>query len=257
MIALTTPRLTIVTVTYNAAHTVAHAVESVLGQDYPNLEYIVVDGQSTDGTMAVLEKYRPRLAALISEPDAGIYDAMNKGLRRATGEVVGLLNADDFYTAPDVLSLVMAALHTSGADALYADLEYVRAHQPDQVVRRWRAGAYDRRQFRLGWMPPHPTFFVRRKYYQQLGYFDTTLRSAADYELMLRFLYRHELRATYLPMTTVRMRTGGVSNRSLGHRLRANQEDRKAWQRNDLRPYFFTLWLKPLRKVGQFLPFGR
>lgn len=244
-------KISIVTVSRNSAATIRDTLASVRDQTHPAVEHIVVDGVSTDGTQDIVREFS-HVARFVSEPDNGLYDAMNKGICLATGDVVGILNSDDFYTGPQALARVAETLETSGADALYADLNYVHPHPPHHTVRHWRSGAYRREQFRLGWMPPHPTFFVRREHYENLGAYDPQFRIAADYELMLRFLYKHRLSACYLPEVLVHMRTGGISNASLRRRLHANREDRRAWLQNSLRPAFFTLWLKPVRKIPQF-----
>lgn len=244
--------VSIITVVYNGADTIAEAIDSVLAQTYPAIEYIIVDGGSTDGTQAIVAGYGDRISRFVSEPDEGLYDAMNKGVRMATGDVIGILNADDLYRHPDVISRVVETFTQSGADAVYADLVYADRTNPDRVTRYWQAGDYTPGAFLRGWMPPHPTFFVRAAVYRQYGYFSTKLRSAADYELMLRLIHKHQIRVAYLKEVTVVMRVGGVSNSSLQNRLRANREDRLAWQLNQLKPSWFTLWLKPLRKVGQF-----
>ena len=251
-------RISVVTVCYNAAHTLADAVDSVLGQTSDpsapfELEYIVVDGGSTDGTLDLLARHRNRIATLISEPDNGLYDAMNKGIKAATGDVVAILNADDVYASTDVLARVAATFHESKADAVFGDLNYVAANDLSQVTRRWHAGAYTPGAFRRGWMPPHPALFVRRACYDRWGLFSMALRSAADYELMLRFIHRHSMSLAYLPETLVLMRAGGVSNASLKHRIRAHREDWKAWRMNGYHPSLFTMLAKPLRKLPQFL----
>jgi glycosyltransferase involved in cell wall biosynthesis len=247
-------KISIITVVYNGVRTLADCIESVLGQTYPDLEYLIIDGGSTDGTVELVQSYGGRISVFRSEPDQGIYDAMNKGVGLATGDVIGILNADDLYAHREVLSRVAARFGAGDApEAVYGDLVYVRAENPAQVLRYWQAGTYAPGAFRWGWMPPHPTFFVRRSCYDRWGTFDLRLRSAADYELMLRFVHRHGARLGYLPEVLVRMRAGGVSNASWKNRLRANQEDRLAWKLNQLRPYFFTLTLKPLRKLVQFV----
>lgn len=245
-------KITLLTPAYNSAATLRDTLESIAAQRYPDLEYILIDGASTDGTADLVTEYGDLATIFRSEPDRGIYDAMNKGLRLATGDVIGILNSDDFYAGPEVLRKVAAAFADPSVDTLYGDLQYVDALRTERVVRHWRAGGYRRSKFLFGWMPPHPTFFVRRRCYEQFGLFDLDLRSAADYELMLRFLYKERCSAHYLPEVMVKMRTGGQSNASLRHRLRANREDALAWRKNGLRPYFFTTWLKPLRKVGQY-----
>ncbi|MCS7035861.1 MAG: glycosyltransferase family 2 protein [Saprospiraceae bacterium] len=245
--------ISIITVAYNSAETIGDTLESVRQQTYPCVEHIVVDGASTDGTPDIARTFE-HVARVVSEPDCGAYDAMNKGIALASGDVIGLLNADDAYVSPEALAWVAQTLQQTGADACYADLQYVRRDQPDRIVRHWHSGPFRPARFRWGWMPPHPTFFTYKKYYNALGAYDTRLRLSADYELMLRFLYKYRLTAAYLPRVLVRMRTGGMSNASLRQRWRANQEDRLAWQMNNLAPGPLTLWLKPLRKIPQFWP---
>jgi glycosyltransferase involved in cell wall biosynthesis len=246
-------KVSIITVVYNGADTIAEAIESVLGQTYPDLEYIIIDGASTDGTQDIIARYASRITKYVSEPDAGLYDAMNKGLRLAKGDITGILNADDLYRHPNVVSRVVALMQQYEADAVYGDLVYGDRANPDRIIRRWRAGHYSPGAFFYGWMPPHPTFFVKTKLYRQHGYFSTDLRSAADYELMLRLIHKHQIRLTYLNEVMVVMRTGGISNSSVKNRVRANREDRLAWQMNALKPRWYTLWVKPLRKLGQFI----
>ena len=245
-------KISLITPTFNSAATLRDTLDSVAQQDHPHIEHLLIDGGSTDATLQIAAGY-PGISRIVSESDRGLYDAMNKGLRLATGEVIGILNSDDFYAHPQVLSRVAAQLLQTGAEALYGDLQYVDALDTTRVVRHWTAGTFDPAAFYRGWMPPHPTFFVRRSVYERLGLFNTALRYSADYELMLRFLFRHRIPVCYLPEVLVRMRTGGASNASLGNRLRANREDRQAWRLNDLTPRFYTLYLKPASKLGQFL----
>ncbi|MEZ0542767.1 glycosyltransferase family 2 protein [Fibrella arboris] len=244
--------VSIITVVFNGAATIAEAIESVLGQTYPHIEYIIIDGASTDGTQEIVARYSDRISQFVSEPDRGLYDAMNKGIQRATGDIIGILNADDLYRHTDIISRIVDTFSQQEADAVYGDLVYAQREAPDRVKRYWQAGNYKPGAFLRGWMPPHPTFFVRATIYQRHGYFTTSLRSAADYELMLRFVHKHQIQVAYLNEVVVVMRLGGVSNSSLANRLRANREDRLAWQLNDMKPNWFTLWLKPLRKIGQF-----
>lgn len=245
-------KISILTTTYNSAATVRDTLESIRTQDYPYIEHIIVDGGSRDATLEMVAAY-PHVQCVISEPDHGLYDAMNKGIRLATGDVIGILNSDDFYMHKQVVSQVMNLLQQTGSDALYGDLEYVAAEDTGRVVRRWKARTYHPKLFLWGWMPPHPTFFVRRQVYAQFGGFNTRLRFSADYELMLRFLYKHRVSVCYLPQVLVRMRTGGLSNASLSNRWRANREDREAWEMNSLQPSFYTLLFKPASKIMQFL----
>ncbi|WEK36523.1 MAG: glycosyltransferase family 2 protein [Candidatus Pseudobacter hemicellulosilyticus] len=245
-------KISIITATYNSAVTVRDTLKSVAGQDYADIEHIIIDGLSKDNTLDIVREF-PHVSKVISEKDKGIYDAMNKGVQVATGEVIGILNSDDFYNHPQVLSRVMALFSDPAVDTVYGDLQYVQQDNVQVVTRTWKSGGFRPRSFYYGWMPPHPTFFVRRQVYDKAGLFDLSLRSAADYELMLRMLLKHGATAGYVQEVLVKMRAGGMSNASLKNRLKANQEDRRAWEMNGLQPYFFTLWLKPLRKIFQFI----
>lgn len=246
-------KISIITVTYNSAATIEHTIQSVLLQDHPDVEYIVIDGASTDDTLSVIRKYRHKIDHFVSEKDEGLYYAINKGIELATGDVIGILHADDFYIDDHVLSAINQTFKTENADAVYGDLYYVDKDNTEKIVRKWRSGKYNDGKFLWGWMPPHPAFFVKKEVYNKYGNFNTSLRSAADYELMLRFLHKHKIKTAYIPKYLVKMRTGGQSNANVKNRVKANLEDRKAWQLNGLKPYFFTLTLKPLRKVFQFL----
>lgn len=245
-------KVTIITATYNSSATIADTLESVKSQDHPDIEHIIVDGISRDDTLEIVRRYS-HVSKMVSEKDKGIYDAMNKGIGMATGEVIGILNSDDFYADSSVISKVARAFEETGCDALYADLVYVDQQDVGKAVRFWRAGAYRENAFKWGWMPPHPTFFVRRELYDKYGVFSLDLKTAADYELMLRFIHKHRIRVHYLPEVLVKMRAGGASNASFRNRLNANRQDRLAWVRNNIRPYWFTLYMKPVRKLGQFL----
>ncbi len=245
-------KISIITATYNSAATIKDTLTSIRQQDHPDIEHIIIDGGSTDSTASIVSGF-PHVAKWLSEKDNGIYDAMNKGIALATGDVIGILNSDDIYTGPSVLSTIARAFADPAVKTAYADLQYVRPDNPDKIIRTWRTGTFRKRNFYYGWMPPHPTFFVRKEVYEQAGMFNLNLRSAADYELMLRILVKMEMTAYYLPRVIVKMRVGGMSNSSIKNRLRANKEDRLAWKLNDLRPYFFTLYLKPLRKIHQFI----
>ena len=245
-------KISIITVAYNAEATIKDTLESVSSQTYDDVEYIVVDGLSKDRTVEIVKAFQPQVSKFISEKDKGLYDAMNKGIALATGDIVGILNSDDFYANKEVLAHVAAAFKP-GIDAVYADLVYVSPEDPQKIVRTWKSGNYVDGSFRKGWMPPHPTFFVRREVYQKYGVFTDQLRSAADYELMLRFIHKHKISVAYLPEITVHMRAGGTSNASLKNRIRANKEDRRAWKMNGLKPGLFTFIRKPLSKLTQFL----
>jgi glycosyltransferase involved in cell wall biosynthesis len=245
-------KISIITATYNSAATVRDTLTCVADQSHRDVEHLVIDGVSKDNTLDIVKEF-PHVARVVSEKDKGIYDAMNKGVQMASGEVIGILNSDDFYTSDKVLEKVAAAFADPAVDAVYGDLQYVKQDDTSKVIRTWKAGRYKKKYFHYGWMPPHPTFFVRSNLYRKAGLFNTSLRSAADYELMLRMMVKYDARVHYIPEVLVKMRDGGLSNATLGNRLRANREDREAWRLNGLKPYFFTRWLKPLRKVFQFI----
>jgi glycosyltransferase involved in cell wall biosynthesis len=244
-------KVSIITATYNSSTTVGHTLSSVNEQDFPNIEHIIVDGQSKDETLNIVSGF-PHVTTTISEKDDGIYDAMNKGISMAKGEIIGILNSDDFYAERDVVSQVVKVFMETGCDAVYGDLVYVDKDNVDKVIRYWKAGPYKADAFMWGWMPPHPTLFVSREVYEKYGLFNLDLNTAADYELMLRFIHKNKIRLSYIPRLLVRMRAGGASNNTIVSRLRANRADRAAWTINGLKPYWFTLYLKPIRKLSQF-----
>jgi glycosyltransferase len=246
-------KVSIITVCYNSAATIEDTIKSVLSQDYDNIEYVIIDGVSSDNTLKIIDTYKKDISRILSEKDRGMYDAINKGIELCTGDVIGILNADDFYIDNLVISNVVEQIQKEDVDSLYSDLYYVAAGDTNKVIRNWVSGKYNRQKFLYGWMPPHPTFFVKRAAYEKYGKFNLDLKSAADYELMLRFLYKNNLSTCYLPRPLVRMRVGGMSNVSLKNRINANKEDRLAWSMNGLRPKAFTMLLKPLRKVIQFV----
>ncbi len=246
-------KVTVITACYNSADTIGDTLRSVTEQDYGDIEYIIVDGASTDETLKVVEGYRDKITKVVSGKDGGIYFALNKGIGLATGEVIAFLHADDLYAGRQVLSKVMKLFADEDVDSVYGDLQYVDRLDTSKVKRSWKSGPYREGQFRSGWMPPHPAFFLKKKCYDRFGTFDTSFKTAADYELMLRMLHRHKISTAYLPEVLVKMRTGGVSNVSLKNRIRANREDRRAWKVNGLNPGPLTLIRKPLSKLTQFL----
>ena len=228
-------------------------IKSVASQSIP-VEHIFIDCGSTDETLDIIKHESPG-SRVISEPDKGIYDGLNKGIKIATGEIVGILHADDFYIGPDVLKKVADVFADSRISACYGDLIYVaNLHEGEKlkVVRYWKSGSYDPKKFYWGWMPPHPTFFVRKEVYEKYGLFNLELGTAADYELMLRFLLKHKISCVYIPEVLVKMRVGGASNISIANRIQANRMDRRAWKVIGIRPNPLTLWLKPARKIHQW-----
>jgi len=248
-------KISIITVCRNSESTIRDTILSVLNQDFSDVEYIVVDGNSSDGTMMIISEYKDRIFKIIHEPDQGLYDAMNKGIKNSSGGIIGILNSDDVFNSCEILSSVSEVFEKYNPDCLYGDLVYVDAANLSKVVRYWKAGSLRHDSFLKGWMPPHPTFFVKKAIYQQYGSFNTTFKISADYEILLRFLVKFKLLAYYFPFIITRMRVGGVSNSSISNRLVSQREDRRAWEINSLKPYFFTIAIKPLRKVLQFLPF--
>jgi glycosyltransferase involved in cell wall biosynthesis len=243
-------KLSLVTVVYNAQDTIGQCIESVINQNYPNLEYIIVDGGSTDNTLNIIEKYRSHVHILVSEPDQGIYDAMNKGIRLATGQLVGILNADDQFADNEVLRSVAAAFEQHDAGIVYGDLDII-GHQ-QQIIRKWRSRPCTGNSFNLGFMPAHPTFYCKRELFEKLGLYRLDYGSAADFELMLRFMHLNKIRSYYLKKVMVKMRTGGVSSKSFKNRLNAWQFDLKAMRENGVSLPLLALILKPVQKLIQF-----
>lgn len=245
-------KISIITVCYNSAATIAQTIESVAAQHYSNVEHVIVDGGSTDATKEIVEAHAS-VARFISEPDRGIYDAMNKGLALATGDVVGFLNADDYYADDSVLAQVAETFADSAIDACYADLVYVRGDDPETVVRCWRSQDYRSGLCERGWMPAHPTFFVRRGIYEQYGGFDLAFPRQADFELTMRLLAVQGIRTRYIPKIWVKMRMGGVSNNSILGVIKGNLEAYRACRKNGFRvwmPWFIVR--KVLSRVPQF-----
>ncbi|HTA26834.1 MAG TPA: glycosyltransferase family 2 protein [Bacteroidia bacterium] len=245
-------KISIITVCYNNVDTLEDTIKSVQSQSYPEIEYIVVDGASKDGTLEIIEKYKSGISKFVSEKDNGIYFAINKGIRMATGDIIGILHGDDLYTDNTIIAKVAATFEKSGADCVYGDLQYVDRANPEKITRSWVAGEYKAGMFLKGWMPPHPTFFIRKECIEKHGDYNTTLFQASDYEFMLRMIHKHQLKIHYLPEVLVKMKIGGASNKSVINRIKNNVEDRKAWKINNLKPSVFTLFIKPLSKIGQF-----
>ncbi|MBG9389053.1 glycosyltransferase family 2 protein [Caenimonas aquaedulcis] len=245
-------QISVITAVMNRADTLGDALRSVHGQSWAGVEHVVIDGGSTDGTLDVVRQHRAGIATLVSEPDSGLYDALNKGIAAATGDVIGFMHADDEYASPYTLERVAAAFEDPSVDAVYGDLVYVSRKEPSRVVRYWQAGRYHRGLLALGWMPPHPTFYVRREVYSRLGNFDTRFRIAADYDNMLRLLWRGRVKAAYVPEVLVRMRTGGASNRSLLNILTKSREDYTALRQNGIGG-LQTLLLKNVTKLPQLV----
>lgn len=251
-------KISIVTVCHNAVSTIEECLQSVAGQSYRDVEHIVIDGASTDGTMDIIEKYRDQLAIVVSEPDKGIYDAMNKGINHATGDVIGTLNADDWYADTGVLERVAGAFTSDDdLDAVYGDLVYVAKDDPTRIIRYWKSRPYEDGLFEYGWMPAHPTFFARRSVYQRYGLFDLDFKIQSDFELTMRFMAVNNIATRYLPGVMVRMRMGGVTNSSVRNVIDGNLEAYRACKKNglDVTPLFIAK--KMLSRIPQFLSRSR
>jgi glycosyltransferase involved in cell wall biosynthesis len=249
---LKNPKISIITVAYNSAETIKDTIESIIPQDYNNIEYIIIDGGSTDETIDIAKQYSEYINFFSSEPDNGIYDAMNKGIKAATGDIIGILNSDDFYPNNFVISNVVKSFEKNSCDAVYGDLVYVKANDVNKIIRYWKAGEYSTLEMKNGWMLPHPTFFVKKEIYIRHGLYNTDLKSAADYEMILKLLYKHNISVYYIPMILVNMRMGGESNKSFWNRIKANKEDGLAWTKNQLNKPIFLRFKKPLLKLRQF-----
>ncbi|MDG1348276.1 MAG: glycosyltransferase family 2 protein [Flavobacteriales bacterium] len=245
-------KISIITVSFNSVETIRDTIKSIISQDYENIEYILIDAGSTDGTLDIIKEYEGYINYFSSEEDDGIYDGMNKGISVASGEVVGILNSDDFYPNSYIVSNVARTFEKRNCDAVYGDLVYVKFYDTDKIVRYWQSGNYSVKKIKNGWMLPHPTFFVKREMYEKYGYYNTELKSAADYEMILKLLYKQNINVFYIPMILVKMRMGGKSNASIMNRIRANKEDGLAWTENQLNKPLFVRIKKPLQKIKQF-----
>jgi glycosyltransferase involved in cell wall biosynthesis len=244
-------KISLITVTRNAQKTIGRCIESVITQNYSNIEYIIIDGASTDDTLQIINQYKQHINIFVSEPDAGIYDAMNKGIKLATGNIVGILNSDDFFAYKEILGDVATAFTTQNVDVLYGDLNYINPN--GSIVRKWRSGAYKRGMFNRGWMPPHPTFYCKRELFEKWGAYDLKYGTAADYELMLRFIHLNKAAAYYLQTTMVNMVVGGQSNKSYLNRFKAWGNDYNAMRKNGVRFPLLCVVFKPLSKILQYI----
>jgi glycosyltransferase len=244
-------KLSLITVCLNSESTIADTIISVLNQDFKDFEYIIFDGGSIDNTISIIKSFGSSIS-LIHGTDSGIFDAMNQAIEYATGEIVGIINSDDFYTYSGVLSRVLKEFDCTGADTVYGDLQYVYRGDASKIYRNWKSGHFSRSKFKYGWTIPHPTFFVKREVYERYGLFDKEFKISGDYELVLRFLYKHNVSTSYIPEILVKMRNNGNSDGSLLKRFESLKEDAAAWRVNGLELSFFTVPLKPLRKMNQF-----
>ena len=245
-------KVTLITATYNSEKYLEGCIQSIISQRYPNIELIIIDGKSTDQTVNIIRKYEAHIAKWVSETDRGMYDAINKGMAMATGDIIGILNSDDMLASDDVIEAVVATFEEKKVDSIYGDLEYVDPDDTNKIYRIWKGKPYKRSLFRMGWMPAHPTFYFKRELIGKCGGYETHYYSAADYEFMARYLYRFRISSYYLPKLIVKMRRGGQSNSNLRIRLRANRRDYLAMKRNKIPFAFLVSILKPLSKLPQY-----
>jgi glycosyltransferase involved in cell wall biosynthesis len=245
-------KVTIITVTYNSVRYLQQCIDSVVKQTYPEIEHIVIDGQSSDGTLDIIKNFDNHIAKWVSEKDSGMYDAINKGMQMATGDIIGILNSDDMLASPNVIAQIVQCFTDKDVDSLYGDLVYIDKNNANKIIRYWKGLPYSRFRFHYGWMPAHPTFYFRRDLLKDLGGYESHYFTAADYEFMARYLFRYRISSAYLPVLIVKMRVGGQSNRNLLSRLRANRRDYLAMKVNNIPFPHLASILKPLIKVRQF-----
>ena len=244
-------KISIITVCFNSQQTIRATIKSVLSQSYKQVEYIIIDGASTDNTIKIIKEFSNSIDVFVSESDAGIYDAINKGISKSSGDVVGLLHADDVFDNRSVIDNVMR-LFDENVDMIYGDINYVDRNDIYRVIRRWKSDSYKKGKFKWGWMPPHTGFFIKKSCYLKYGLYNLSLGSSADYELMLRMFELYNLKSKYIPLNITKMRVGGVSNSSFKNRWEANRNDKKSWEINGLKPFWFTFLIKPIIKIKQF-----
>lgn len=245
-------KISIITTTYNSAKTIEDTLKSVVRQDYFNIEHIIIDGGSLDETLKIVAQY-PSVSKVISEPDKGIYDAMNKGLKLASGDIIGILNSDDFFASNNIISNIVQTFTQNKVDCVFGDVDFVRPDNLNKVVRHYSSAYFYPALFAYGFMPAHPSFFVYKRIYEQYGYFKTDYKIAADYELLIRFLYSKKISYQYIPLTVVKMRTGGASNRNLKSNLLLNQETMRASRENNISTNYLKIYSKYFIKIFQLL----
>jgi len=246
-------KVSLITVVYNGEKYLNECFESVKAQDYADLEYIVIDGGSTDSTLSIVEQHKKAIGQFVSEKDKGMYDALNKGITIANGEVVGILNADDMLAGTDVISNIVKQFKEEKSDGVYGNLNYINPDQANSIVRKWVSKPFTLKDIKLGWMPAHPTLYLKKDLFEKYGNYSLDYGTAADYELMIRFLYQHQVKAVFLNQLIVNMRIGGMSNASFKQRYHAMLNDFKAMRSNAIPYPIITLLLKKISKIGQFL----
>lgn len=246
-------KISIITATFNSSFSIRDCVRSINDQTYPDIEHIIIDGASHDDTLEIIKSMPNRVARIVSEPDMGIYDAMNKGIRIATGEIIGILNSDDLYVDRDVLLKVAGKFDECNCDSLFGDLYYVNRDNTDIIVRTWITKKFVPGSFRKGWHPPHPTLFLKKEVYEKYGLFDLNFRLAADFEFMLRLFEKHRISSVYIPMPMIRMRLGGATSKNLKNIYNQNIECYNAFRKNDLPVSFLYPVYRLMPKLFQFI----
>ncbi len=245
-------RITIITSTFNSASSIKTCLDSVVLQNYNDLEYLIIDGKSSDATLKIIKVYQKKFPfiKLISEKDFGIYDALNKGVQLASGDVIGFVHSDDFLEFNDIINDIVSMTKSENLDGVYGDLQYVDKSNTQEIIRRWKSCDFKPRLLKQGWMPPHPTLFLKREVYEKHGLFDLSYRISADYDFLLRIFKDPELKFGYLPKVITKMRVGGASNQSLKNIIKKSKEDYRAIRINNI-GNFLTLVRKNFSKIKQ------
>lgn len=246
-------KVSIITVVRNNKSYIEDCIKSVIEQKYPNIEYIIIDGGSTDGTIDIIKQYYDQISIFISEPDGGIYDAMNKGIKLATGDIVGTLNSDDYYNSNEVITEIVGEFTEKGVDSIFADLVYVDRNNKDKIVRYYKSANFTPNKFAYGWMPAHPTFFLKRNFYEKYGLFKTDYKIASDYELLVRLLGKNKLSYSYMPKVIIKMRHGGISTSSFKSNWILNMEIIRACRDNGIQTNIFKVFSKYFVKFYQLI----
>ncbi|MDR1985274.1 MAG: glycosyltransferase [Prevotellaceae bacterium] len=243
--------VSLITTCFNRANTIERTIQSVLSQDHNNVEYIVIDGASTDGSAEIIERYSDRITHFVSEPDNGMYEAINKGIRLASGDIIGLIHSDDEFYSQTILSKIDAAFEQSGADIVYGNGIFVDMNNPRKIIRNWISGKYKRTKVKQGWLPLHPTVYAKREVFEQCRLYDESYKIAADSDMLVRMLYNHHFKVYYLNEYIVRMSMGGIST-SFKSQIYKWKEDLRMYRSHNFNPYW-TLGGKILSKIPQFL----
>lgn len=246
-------KISIITATFNSAKFLTDCITSVNKQTYQNIEHIIIDGVSSDNTLDIIRNTPNRIAKIISEPDKGIYDAMNKGIKLATGDIIGILNSDDFLASENILELIAETFRQEKCDAIFGNLDFVASNDTNKVIRKWKSSPFVKGSFTKGWHPPHPTFYAKREIYEKYGLFDISLNVSADFEIMLRFIEKHRIKTHYLDRVMVKMRYGGESTGSIQKIIKGNRNIMKAFKKNGIKVSTFYPFTRLLPKLKEFV----